>query len=62
LNKTPTQKASDKERASPKTRPRLQFKVERLYRFLREGRNGERVGACAPVFLAVVLEYRTIEV
>ncbi|OHT14746.1 Histone H2A [Tritrichomonas foetus] len=40
----------------------FQFPVGRLHRFLREGRYGERVGAGAPVFMAAVLEYLTVEV
>jgi histone H2A len=65
VKKTATKTTTEKERASPKTRSSragLQFPVGRLHRFLREGRYGERVGAGAPVFLAAVLEYLTVEV
>ena len=65
VKKTATKTAADGERAHPKTRSSragLQFPVGRLHRFLREGRYGDRVGAGAPVFLAAVLEYLTVEV
>jgi histone H2A len=65
VKKTATKTAVDGERSHPKTRSSragLQFPVGRLHRFLREGRYGDRVGAGAPVFLAAVLEYLTVEV
>ena len=65
VKKTATKTAVDGERQHPKTRSSragLQFPVGRLHRFLREGRYGERVGAGAPVFMAAVLEYLTVEV
>ena len=65
VKKTATKTAADGERSHPKTRSSragLQFPVGRLHRFLREGRYGDRVGASAPVFLAAVLEYLTVEV
>ena len=65
VKKTATKTAVDGERSQPKTRSSragLQFPVGRLHRFLREGRYGERVGAGAPVFMAAVLEYLTVEV
>merc|ERR1712160_29969 len=40
----------------------LQFPVGRIARFLKQGRQAERVGAGAPVYLAAVLEYLTAEV
>lgn len=40
----------------------LQFPVGRIARFMKSGRNAERVGAGAPVYLAAVLEYLTAEV
>ena len=65
VKKTATKTAVDGERQHPKTRSSragLQFPVGRLHRFLREGRYGDRVGAGAPVFMAAVLEYLTVEV
>lgn len=65
VKKTASKTAVDGERQHPKTRSSragLQFPVGRLHRFLREGRYGERVGAGAPVFMAAVLEYLTVEV
>lgn len=65
VKKTAVKTAADGERAKPKTRSSragLQFPVGRLHRFLREGRYGQRVGAGAPVFMAAVLEYLTVEV
>ena len=65
VKKTASKTAVDGERQHPKTRSSragLQFPVSRLHRFLREGRYGERVGAAAPVFMAAVLEYLTVEV
>jgi histone H2A len=65
VKKTAAKTAVEGERAKPKTRSSragLQFPVGRLHRFLREGRYGDRVGAGAPVFLAAVLEYLTVEV
>lgn len=58
-------KTVEGDRQHPKTRSSragLQFPVGRLHRFLREGRYGDRVGAGAPVFMAAVLEYLTVEV
>ena len=65
VKKTAAKTATDGERSKPKTRSSragLQFPVGRLHRFLREGRYGDRVGSGAPVFMAAVLEYLTVEV
>jgi histone H2A len=65
VKKTAAKTAVEGERSKPKTRSSragLQFPVGRLHRFLREGRYGERVGSGAPVFMAAVLEYLTVEV
>ncbi|CAK9144103.1 unnamed protein product [Ilex paraguariensis] len=40
----------------------LQFLVGRIARFLKACKNAERVGAGAPVYLSVVLEYLAAEV
>ncbi|XP_049917329.1 histone H2A-beta, sperm-like [Epinephelus moara] len=52
-------------RAKAKTRSSrggLQFPVGRVHRLLRKGNYAQRVGAGAPVYLAVVLEYLTAEI
>ncbi|TFK10417.1 putative ATP-dependent RNA helicase DDX10 [Platysternon megacephalum] len=43
-------------------RARLQFPVGHVYRLLHKGNYAERVGAGAPVYMAVVLEYLTAEI
>ncbi|XP_077119096.1 histone H2A type 1-like [Ranitomeya variabilis] len=58
-------KQGGKVRAKAKTRSSragLQFPVGRVHRLLRKGNYAERVGACAPVYLAAVLEYLTAEI
>jgi len=40
----------------------LQFPVGRVHRHLRKGNYGTRIGAGAPVYLAVVIEYLTAEI
>jgi histone H2A len=40
----------------------LQFPVEKLHKYLKDGRYGNKIGKCAPVFVAAVLEYLTAEV
>jgi histone H2A len=65
VKKTATKTAAEGSKASPKTkssRAGLQFPVGRLHRYLKEGRYGDRVGQGAPVFMAAVLEYLTVEV
>ncbi|XP_076139660.1 uncharacterized protein LOC143122726 [Alosa pseudoharengus] len=58
-------KTGGKARAKAKTRSSragLQFPVGRVHRLLRKGNYAERVGAGAPVYLAVVFEYLTAEI
>ncbi|XP_057674599.1 histone H2A-like [Corythoichthys intestinalis] len=58
-------KASNKIKAKPKTRSSragLQFPVGRLHRLLRRGNYSEHIGAGAPVYLAAVLEFLTLEI
>ncbi|KAL7838802.1 hypothetical protein AOLI_G00272060 [Acnodon oligacanthus] len=58
-------KIGGKARAKAKTRSSragLQFPVGRVHRLLRKGNYAERVGAGAPVYWAVVLEYLTAEI
>ncbi|XP_050738501.1 histone H2A-like [Eriocheir sinensis] len=52
-------KGKSKSRSS---RAGLQFPVGRIHRLLRKGNYAERVGACAPVYLAAVMEYLAAEV
>ncbi|KAI5423827.1 Histone H2AX [Lathyrus oleraceus] len=40
----------------------LQFSVDRVARFLKEGRYAQRVGYGSPIYLSVVLEYLCVEV
>merc|ERR1712173_392971 len=47
---------------SRSSRAGLQFPVGRIHRLLRKGNYAERVGACAPVYLAAVMEYPAAEV
>ncbi|XP_048476945.1 histone H2A, sperm-like [Rhincodon typus] len=47
---------------SRSSRAGLQFPVGRVHRLLRKGNYAERVGAGAPVYLAVVFEYLTAEI
>jgi len=39
----------------------LQFPVGRVHRFLKQGKYASRISACAPVYLAAVLEYLCAE-
>ncbi|XP_066233422.1 histone H2A.J-like [Saccopteryx leptura] len=50
------------EAKSRSSRAGLQFPVGRVHRLLRKGNYAERVGAGAPVYMAVVLEYLTAEI
>ncbi|XP_044244569.2 histone H2A type 1-A, partial [Ursus arctos] len=47
---------------SSSSRASLQFPVGRIHRLLRKGKYAERVGAGAPVYLAAVLEYLTVQI
>ncbi|KAK7272463.1 hypothetical protein RJT34_29070 [Clitoria ternatea] len=51
-----------KKATSRSSKAGLQFPVGRIARFLKAGKYAERVGAGAPVYLAVVLEYLGAEV
>ncbi|XP_059067701.1 uncharacterized protein LOC131046970 [Cryptomeria japonica] len=51
-----------KKAVSRSSKAGLQFPVGRIARFLKAGKYAERVGAGAPVYLAVVLEYLAAEV
>jgi histone H2A len=53
---------SKNSRQSRSLRAGLNFPVGRVSRLLRKGRYAPRVGKCAPVYLAAVLEYLTAEV
>ena len=46
---------------SRSARAGLTFPVGRVHRYLREGRYAARVSSSAPIFMAAVLEYLTIE-
>ena len=64
VKKTAIKTTVDVEKQYQKTRSSragLQFPLGRLHRFLREGRYAERVGAGAPVFMAAIIEYLTVE-
>jgi len=54
-----TKSGKSKTRSS---RAGLKFPVGRIHRLLRKGNYAERVGAGAPVYLAVVMEYLAAEV
>lgn len=49
-------------RESRTSRAGLQFPVGRIHRMLRNGHYADRIGGGAPVYLAAVLEYLTVEV
>ncbi|XP_032661819.1 histone H2A type 2-C-like [Chelonoidis abingdonii] len=46
----------------PSSQPGLQLPVGRVHLLLRKGNYAERVGAGAPVYMAMVLEYLTAEI
>eukprot|EP00798_Chlamydomonas_sp_ICE-L_P013233 gene13233-biopygen22348 len=50
-----------KKAVSRSSKAGLQFPVGRIARFLEKGKDAERVGAGAPVYLAAVLEYLCAE-
>ncbi|KAH0669223.1 hypothetical protein KY285_023382 [Solanum tuberosum] len=52
---------SNAKRRSHSSKAGLQFLVARIAQFLKVGKYAKRVGAGAPVFLAVVLEYLAAE-
>ncbi|XP_036594241.1 histone H2A-beta, sperm-like [Trichosurus vulpecula] len=47
---------------SRSSRAQLHFPVSRVDRFLRQGHYAQRLASGAPVFLAAVLEYLTVEI
>ncbi|XP_015075874.1 probable histone H2A.3 [Solanum pennellii] len=53
---------SNAKRRSRRSKAGLKFPVACIARFLKVGKYAKRVGAGAPVFLAVVLEYLAVEV
>lgn len=55
-------KSKRKAISSRSKRAGIEFPVGRVHRHLREGRQPQRVGALAPVYLAAVIQYLTSEV
>lgn len=55
-------KAKGTKSKSRSSRAGLQFPVGRIHRLLRKGNYAERVGAGAPVYMAAVLEYLSVEI
>lgn len=51
-----------KKAVSRSSKAGLEFSVGRIARYLKKGKYAERIGAGAPVYLAAVLEYLTVEV
>ncbi|XP_078400957.1 histone H2A-like [Cetorhinus maximus] len=47
---------------TPSSKAGLQFLISYIHWLLRKGRYAEHVGAGAPVYLAAVLEYLTVEI
>ena len=59
VHKQPVTKYGKKSRSS---KAQLQFPVSRMDRFLRQGGYSDRLSSSAPVYMAAVLEYLTVEV